>query len=111
MMGRGLSGAGCNSLSQLEDSGWVNAPHGSRYRRKNGVLYIEFKGSTVVAGDQLLFTLPEGFRPDRNQDAIPVAVVSGDAVGKGYVGVYRSGEVRCSLGKTGYLWTAVTLVL
>ena len=40
-----------------------------------------------------------------------MAVVSGDAVGKGYVGVYRSGEVRCSLGKTGYLWAAVTLVL
>ena len=40
-----------------------------------------------------------------------MAVVSDDSVGKGYVGVYRSGEVRCNLGKTGYLWTTVTLVL
>ena len=100
-----------DSLSQLEDSGWVDAPHGARYRRKNGVLYIEFKGDTVDAGDQLLFTLPEGFRPDRNQDAFPAAVVSESSVGRGYVGVYRSGEVRSNFAKAGYLWTAVTLVL
>ena len=75
------------------------------------MLYIEFKGDTVDAGDQLLFTLPEGFRPDRNQDAFPAAVVSESSVGRGYVGVYRSGEVRSNFAKAGYLWTAVTLVL
>ena len=111
MTGRGLSGAGCNSLSQLEDSGWINTVYGSRYRKKNGVLYIEFKGASVDAGNQLLFTLPEGFRPDRNQDALPVPFISDSVVGKSYVGVYASGEVRSNLGVAGFLWATVTLVL
>lgn len=100
-----------DSLSQLEDSGWINTVYGSRYRKKNGVLYIEFKGASVDAGNQLLFTLPEGFRPDRNQDALPVPFISDSVVGKSYVGVYASGEVRSNLGVAGFLWATVTLVL
>lgn len=40
-----------------------------------------------------------------------MAVVANSAVWKGYVGVYRSGEVRSNLGVAGFLWTTVTLVL
>ena len=65
----------------------------------------------IDAGMQTLFTLPEGFRPSSNQDAMPVSVVGSLEGGMAYVGVYANGEVKSNLKTSGYLWTTVTLAL
>lgn len=81
------------------------------YRKKNGVLYVRGKGASIEAGKRVVCTLPEGYRPRDNQDALPVASVAGLSGSQAYIGVYSNGEVVTSFSEKGYLWTCVCLPL
>jgi len=98
-----------------EDSGWQAATlpsgitpynstlyHSARYRKKNGVVYLEgmIKGG-IAANELVLFTLPSGYRPSKR-----MIFNTTRANGIQRMDVERNGNVRCY--KYNVTWTSIS---
>jgi|GEM_PF-1918493 len=97
-----------------EDSGWKAAPlkdgitqystsyQSARYRKKNGVVYIEgmIKGGTAT-NELVLFTLPSGYRPTKR-----LILNTYRSNGIQRTDVEKNGNVRCYKYNPG--WTSIS---
>lgn len=87
--------------NDIDDTGWTDIATYYRYRKKNGIVFVEKYISTSVQVTNTyttLFTLPEGYRPSYSGSASPcIFMVTAASQAQGIdIRVESDGKVQAS---------------
>ena len=88
-----------------EDTGAIQLVTGIKYRRKNGIVFVDCyvgAGTTMTTSYQTLGTLPEGYRPLETQYA-PMGINNAN-IGVAYVSDTGAIGAKTFSGTTTYYW-------
>ena len=82
----------------VSHSGWKTLTTGCYYCKIGQVLYIRIHGIKVSQGDTAIGTLPSGYRPSYDFDALPVAMVWADGYHQVFLNIKSNGTVYAHNG-------------